>query len=98
MYISKIVWTISAREDVHAIRQQIFGRDGRLGVERFKKALTIRLSLIQHFPRIGMANPDRTKIRKFFLDEYHDIVYEPGEDQIVIHGVLPNWKQRWTST
>ena len=92
MYISKVVWTLSAREDIQDMKQQVLGREGRPGVDRMKTKLASQLSLIQHFPLIGMANPDRPRIRKFLLNGYYDIVYEPLNDHIVIHAILPKWK------
>ncbi len=96
MYISKVVWTNAAREDIQAMKLQVMGRDGRRGVDQLKKRLADQLSLIQHFPLIGMANPDRKRIRRFLLNDYYDIVYEPRLDSIVIHAILPKWKQQWT--
>ena len=96
MFVSKIVWTNAAREDVQALKLHLIGREGKRGVERLKLRMADQLSLIQHFPLIGMANPDRKRIRKFFLDDYYDIVYEPRPELIVIHAILPKWKQHWT--
>jgi plasmid stabilization system protein ParE len=95
MYISKVVWTPQAREDIQAMKLQVLDREGRPGVERLRTRLASQLSLIQHFPLIGMANPDRKRIRKFLLNGYFDIVYEPRAEDIVIHAILPKWKTPW---
>jgi hypothetical protein len=47
--------------------------------------------LIQHFPMIGMATPDRPGLRKFRLNGHQNIIYEPRGEIIVIHAILPYW-------
>ncbi len=87
--LQEIVWTKPAQENAASISKNVHQFGGSRAASTWKKRLTAQIDLIQRFPFIGMANPDRPNLRKFHLNAFHFIIYEPMPSQIIIHAIFP---------
>lgn len=89
--MKRIEWTSRGRRDLE-FAYQTYREQSEARAASFKHRLQDQLLLIERFPYIGMATGRDQGFRKFRLNQHYYFVYEPTVDSILIHGILPYWK------